>query len=150
MGTSNPKVIDLEEGMVVKLISEEEQRALGKANMSPRMFGNTYTLCIDADGDWSTVEKEQCPGEGEGWYILPYMVKEVVSRKPKDFQVGGDHYKQGSIQPIDYIQANELKFEEGNIVKYITRHQHKNGAEDIKKIMQYCEFILKRDYNETR
>jgi len=32
------------------------------------------------------------------------------------------HYRQGSIQPIDYIAANCLGFMEGNIIKYITRH----------------------------
>ena len=37
------------------------------------------------------------------------------------------------IQPVVYIHANKLPFMEGNIVKYITRHRSKNGAEDIKK-----------------
>jgi hypothetical protein len=42
--------------------------------------------------------------------------------------------------------ANKLSFAEGCIVKYITRHQAKDGAQDIKKIMQYCRFILKFEY----
>jgi pyruvate/2-oxoglutarate dehydrogenase complex dihydrolipoamide acyltransferase (E2) component len=68
----------------------------------------------------------------------------VVS--PLQVQVGGSHYKDCKIQPIEYIMANKLSFAEGCIVKYITRHQAKDGAQDIKKIMQYCRFILKFEY----
>ncbi|AXF52608.1 MAG: protein of unknown function DUF3310 [Caudoviricetes sp.] len=50
------------------------------------------------------------------------------------------HYTQGSIEPIDYITANNLNFLEGNVVKYVTRYKHKNGLEDLKK----AEFYLKR------
>lgn len=61
-------------------------------------------------------------------------------------QVGGTHYNKRKIQPVEYIEANKLGFCEGNIVKYVTRHQDKNGAEDIEKIIQYCKFILKFQY----
>lgn len=61
-------------------------------------------------------------------------------------QVGGTHYTQCSIQPIDYIHANNLNFDEGSIVKYVTRHRNKNRAEDILKAIQYCTFILSHDY----
>ena len=67
---------------------------------------------------------------------------------PLDKQEGGDHYKDCKIQPIEYITANNLDFMQGNIVKYITRHKSKNGAEDIKKIKHYCDLILKLEYNE--
>lgn len=56
------------------------------------------------------------------------------------------HYTAGGIQPIDYVTANSLPFSEGNVVKYITRHTHKNGAEDVMKAMQYCRFILEKTY----
>jgi hypothetical protein len=36
-------------------------------------------------------------------------------------QVGGTHYSNKSIQPIDYILQNNLGFCEGNIIKYVTR-----------------------------
>jgi hypothetical protein len=64
-----------------------------------------------------------------------------------DTQIGGSHY-QVAIQPIEYIYKNNLGYFEGNVVKYITRHQNKNGAEDIRKAKQYCDFILKYIYGE--
>ena len=64
---------------------------------------------------------------------------------PDKKMVGGKHYLL-PIQPVTYIHANNLPFMEGNIIKYITRHRSKNGAEDIKKIIHYCELILELDY----
>jgi hypothetical protein len=65
-------------------------------------------------------------------------------------QVGGTHYKKCAIEPVEYIHANGLDFNEGSIVKYISRHRNKNGAEDIKKIKDYCDIILELDYGIKR
>lgn len=70
----------------------------------------------------------------------------VVDESALATQQGGTHYKDLKIQPIEYIHANKLGYIEGNIVKYITRHKEKNGAEDIKKIIHYCELLLELEY----
>lgn len=70
-----------------------------------------------------------------------------MSTNPLDRQEGGEHYKL-PIQPIEYITKNQLPFIEGNVVKYITRHRTKNGVEDIKKVIHYCELLLKLEYGE--
>lgn len=57
-------------------------------------------------------------------------------------QTGGNHYMKCSIQPIEYIHANNLPFIEGNIVKYITRWRDKNGVEDLKKVIHYVELLI--------
>jgi hypothetical protein len=62
-------------------------------------------------------------------------------------QVGGDHYANKKIQPIQYIMANQLPFCEGNIVKYITRWREKGGVEDLRKIKEYCDFLIKEEIN---
>lgn len=65
-------------------------------------------------------------------------------------QIGGTHYKKCAIEPVEYIHANGLDFNEGSIVKYISRHRNKNGAEDIRKIKDYCDIILELDYGIKR
>ena len=65
--------------------------------------------------------------------------------KALDKQEGGSHYDL-PIQPLEYIHANRLGYIEGNIIKYATRHRNKNGAEDIKKIIHYCELLLELEY----
>lgn len=63
-------------------------------------------------------------------------------------QVGGDHYRNKAIEPITYIMENKLGYCEGNVIKYVTRHQEKGQAEDIRKAIQYLKFILKHQYGE--
>jgi len=63
-------------------------------------------------------------------------------------QIGGNHYKDCKIQPIEYIEANNLTYSEGNVIKYITRSRRKGGKNDILKAIHYCEMILERDYKD--
>ncbi len=63
-------------------------------------------------------------------------------------QVCGDHYKSLKIQPIEYIDANNLPYLEGNVVKYVTRHASKNGVQDIDKAIHYLELIKQMRYSE--
>ena len=63
-------------------------------------------------------------------------------------QIGGDHYRGGGIQPVQYIEANGLGFCEGNVIKYVSRHRHKNGAEDLKKARHYIDLLLELRYGE--
>jgi len=66
-----------------------------------------------------------------------------------DVQVGGDHYKLCNIQPIEYIEANDLRFLEGCIVKRITRHDKPTGKgrQDIEKIIHECQLLIEQRYN---
>lgn len=65
--------------------------------------------------------------------------------KSTDYQVAGSHYQKLKIQPIDYILANKLPFAEGCIVKYISRWRDKGGVEDLRKIKQFCEFLIEEE-----
>ena len=53
-----------------------------------------------------------------------YMTRKTAEENiiATDKQVGGKHYKDCAIQPIDFILANNFGFCEGNIIKYTTRH----------------------------
>lgn len=67
-------------------------------------------------------------------------------QNPLDVQVAGDHYKSLKIQPVEYIHANNLDYFQGNVVKYVTRHKAKNGADDLRKAIHYCQLALKLQY----
>ena len=73
-----------------------------------------------------------------------YMEEATALQK----QVNGSHYVDMAIQPIEFITANELDFLQGNIIKYVCRHKKKNGADDIKKAIHYCELLLQMEYGE--
>jgi len=70
------------------------------------------------------------------------------SPKPLDRQEGGSHYKQYAIQPAEFIQKNGLGWCEGNVVKYVCRHQWKNGKEDLLKAKHYIDMLLQMQYED--
>ena len=60
--------------------------------------------------------------------------------KATDKQIGGKHYKQYKIQPIEFIVKNKLDFIQGNIIKYALRNKNgENPDEKWDKIIHYCE-----------
>ena len=63
-----------------------------------------------------------------------------------DKQHGGSHYQQYVIQPSKFVVENKLLYPEGCAIKYIIRHQYKNGKEDLLKAIHFIEMIIERDY----
>lgn len=63
-------------------------------------------------------------------------------------QVGGDHYRNCAIQPVEYIEANDLKFLEGCVVKRVTRHDKPTGKgrQDIEKAIHELQLLLQLRY----
>lgn len=60
-------------------------------------------------------------------------------------QVGGSHYKNLNMQPVEFIVKANLSYIQGNIVKYITIYKDKNGLHDIEKCMRYAQLAIDLD-----
>ena len=57
------------------------------------------------------------------------------------------HYTVGGIETIDFIEAKQLGYNLGNVVKYLTRADHKgNKMEDLRKAQWY----LAREINSLK
>lgn len=61
--------------------------------------------------------------------------------------INPDHYKVGGIETIDYMQAKLSPegfrgYLAGNVIKYISRYEHKNGLEDLRKAKWYLERLI--------
>lgn len=70
--------------------------------------------------------------------------------KANDIQISGNHYKSKAIQPWDYIAANGLGYFEGNIIKYVSRWQDKNGLDDLRKARHYLDKLIElQESNNT-
>tara|TARA_R100000951_G_scaffold108791_1_gene105251 strand:- start:546 stop:797 length:252 start_codon:yes stop_codon:yes gene_type:complete len=66
-------------------------------------------------------------------------------------QVGGDHYKKMKIQPIEYISANKMLFEDGNIIKYVSRFRNSGKAiKDLEKIIHYAEILIDLELEDQK
>lgn len=63
-------------------------------------------------------------------------------------QVGGNHYKQFAIQPVEFINANNLSYMQGNVIKYVVRYPFKNGIADLEKAKHYIEMLIEFERNK--
>ena len=63
-------------------------------------------------------------------------------------QVAGSHYREGGIQPVQFIEANNLPFLEGCVVKRVTRHARPTGKgrQDIEKAIHELQLLLELRY----
>lgn len=55
------------------------------------------------------------------------------------------HYNTGGIETLDYIKAKVADYPSyavGNIIKYVSRFEHKNGLEDLKKAQFYLNDLI--------
>lgn len=57
------------------------------------------------------------------------------------------HYKGFAIEPLQYIEANasawgDKAFHIGNVVKYVSRYQQKDGVDDLKKALFYIQRLI--------
>lgn len=76
------------------------------------------------------------------------MSSESQHKSPLDVQVGGGHYKDYVIQPVEFITKNNLGFLEGCVVKRICRFRDKNGREDLEKIKHEIDLLIELEYGK--
>ena len=71
-----------------------------------------------------------------------------ISPKPTSAiseQVGGSHYKNFAIQPVEFIHKNGIGFIEGCAIKYLCRWRRKNGVEDLKKARHFIDMLIEME-----
>lgn len=76
---------------------------------------------------------------------LPLQQPFTITENPLHIQVGGSHYLDMKLSPLEYILANDLGFVEGCIIKYISRYKNKHGLEDLKKVKHYVEILIQQE-----
>lgn len=64
-------------------------------------------------------------------------------------QVGGSHYKDLPIQPVEYILKNNIPFIEGSVIKYVSRWRSKNGVEDLQKARHFLDILITNEENKN-
>ena len=62
-----------------------------------------------------------------------------------DTQVGGNHYKDLAIQPVEFIHKNGIGYMEGCAIKYLTRWRAKNGIEDMRKARHFIDLLIEME-----
>jgi hypothetical protein len=71
----------------------------------------------------------------------PIVNPQITMHEPKSDPVNHPaHYKVGGIETIDFIEAKGLNYNLGNVVKYVTRADHKGERrENLEKALWYLK-----------
>ena len=59
------------------------------------------------------------------------------------------HYKSGGIETIDFIEAKDLNYRLGNVVKYVSRAGRKAGSDPVVDL-EKAAFYLQREINARK
>lgn len=95
---------------------------------------------------WKLPPNIDSVGEAREGHIHP--VTGSVGTSALEKQVGGNHYKQFPIQPVEFINANNLSYMQGNVIKYVVRYPFKNGIADLEKAKHYIEMLIEFERNK--
>lgn len=68
----------------------------------------------------------------------------------KKDKINPSYYIGSKIQVSEFIAEFDLNYFEGNVIKYVTRHRHKNGLEDLKKAQWYLNYLIKQAEQEEK
>jgi hypothetical protein len=68
----------------------------------------------------------------------------IGNRSALKKQVGGDHYKDWVIQPVEFTTKNKLGFLQGCIIKRIVRYNQNGGKglQDLEKIKHEVDLLI--------
>ena len=111
-----------------------------KVDLSPALkFLEGRAQAVKAKGRWENI----------GVFSSDKSIAQQIEMfEPKPDPVNNPaHYTVGGIETIDFIEAKKLGYNLGNVVKYITRADHKdNKLEDLRKAQWY----LTREINSLK
>lgn len=103
---------------------------------SNKPIGNSITMLEDDVTNLTDEQKER---------IAHNLGQPRIRMQAADNVNHPAHYKAGGVETIDFIEAKGLNYHLGNVVKYITRADHKgNRKEDLLKAQWYLNREIAR------
>lgn len=71
-----------------------------------------------------------------------------MSESALDSQIGGNHYKDLAIQPVEYVHRNGIGYMEGCAIKYLTRWRSKGGIQDLEKAKHFIDLLIELEQKQ--
>jgi len=92
------------------------------------------TITVPSEGGQTFIvpPPPDLPVQIQSTFVPKFLRADAVNHPP--------HYKVGGIETIDFIEAKGLDYNLGNVVKYVTRADHKgNKLQDLEKARWYLD-----------
>lgn len=80
--------------------------------------------------------------------VMPGLLGGARSAKASSKQVGGSHYKDFKIQPMEFFQANQTPYDQAAVIKYVMRHEKKGKRQDLEKAKHILDMMIEYYYPE--
>ena len=78
------------------------------------------------------------------------MVMRRMKMKRMNKQVGGSHYENLQLEPVQFFVYMNTNWFQGEVVKYCSRFLNKNGKEDLLKAQQVCQLATQLGLNQAK
>ena len=113
-------------------------------NATPKDVGARFSMHLP---QVYAVRKRVLSGSMLGEVGNPQVTTEAATQTADLQQVGGNHYKDLSVQPWSAMESwmtpeQFAGFLRGNAIKYLARCDSKGGLEDVRKAQHYIQKLL--------
>ena len=92
----------------------------------------------------------ECPYHDVYRTDCPRCIPPRQEPKALDVQIGGGHYKDMAIQPMEYSMKNGLDACQHTAIKYISRFRAKGGIEDLRKAKHVIDLLIEFEEAKTK
>ncbi len=123
----NDSGFNMERDFINVFSKDKKYNLVNKNKPKHKSIVKTWNIKIDDDDILTSSDDDN----------ISISSDDIILNNPKP-----KHYN-NKIEPRDYITANNLDFNEGNIIKYISRYKQKNGLEDLLKAQNYLNYLIK-------
>lgn len=97
----------------------------------PQLRPGDYWKCPDCEAD-----------NTYGPALYDTVAEHVNAQQVANDPIEPNHYISMAISPLEYIKANDMGWNVGNVIKYVSRYKNKNGLEDLKKAKWYLDNLI--------
>jgi hypothetical protein len=127
---------------------------VGETYSVPHLHGVGKVSCIYPKTGMADVYVTNSTGGFFTCVSIGDLYEVPKEKKESETTAKPSRYSQGSLEVWDGITQLGFDYMQGAVVKYISRYKHKNGAQDLKKAINYLVKMLaeetKQDYYELR
>ena len=132
-----------------KVVSNMKEYTITVYNVNTLETIDTFVAEFENVGDLCEFMESELHNYDDRYMNLNYRYTTLDYKKNN--QNTPKHY-QGTIQPIDLINAQDLNFNLGNVVKYVCRAGKKKGENvlsDLEKAQNYINYEIERINTEV-
>jgi hypothetical protein len=130
----------------MKFKKGDEVRCITKNHTSGGYtYGRTYEVKGAYPYDRILTVVDDFGSSANGWGEDNFELVAPTKTSALQTQIGGSHYTNMVIQPIEYILANTIPFPEGNVIKYVSRWRSKGGVKDLEKAVHHLKLLIEHE-----